>query len=98
MTAKIRVEAMSRASHVSPVFDIVHRPGQVRSMFNCEWSDMAHLLLPCEEPYRRDLKPARISSEKIFGCSQAAKWPPLGNLLQWISLGYARSAQLRGAG
>ena len=34
---------------------------------------MAHFLLSWEEPYRSDLKPARISSEKSFGCSQAAK-------------------------
>jgi hypothetical protein len=33
-------------------------------------------------PYvRSDLKPARISSEKSFGCSQAAKCPPLSSLL-----------------
>ena len=30
---------------------------------------------------RSDLKPARSSSERNFGCSQAAKWPPLGSLL-----------------
>jgi hypothetical protein len=30
---------------------------------------------------RSDLKPARSSSESNFGCSQAAKWPPLGSLL-----------------
>src|ERR1700730_7310324 len=48
--------------------------------------------------YRSDLKPARISSEKSFGCSQAAKCPPLGSLLKRMSLGYARSAQLLGAG
>jgi hypothetical protein len=35
-----------------------------------------------EEPYRSDLKPARTSSEKSFGCSQAAKCPPLGSLLK----------------
>ena len=29
---------------------------------------------------RSDLKPARSSSERN-GCSQAAKWPPLGSLL-----------------
>src|SRR5277367_3369702 len=40
-----------------------------------------HLLLSCEEPYRRDRKPARTSSEKSFGCSQAAKCPPLSSLL-----------------
>src|ERR1700730_2388222 len=32
-------------------------------------------------PARNDLKPARTSSEKSFGCSQAAKCPPLGSLL-----------------
>ena len=31
--------------------------------------------------FRSDLKPARTSSEKSFGCSQAAKCPPLGSLL-----------------
>ena len=37
---------------------------------------------PDRAPYlRSDLKPARISSEKNFGCSQAAKWPPLASLL-----------------
>ena len=30
---------------------------------------------------RSDLKPTRSSSERNFGCSQAAKWPPLGSLL-----------------
>jgi hypothetical protein len=30
---------------------------------------------------RSDLKPVRSSSERNFGCSQAAKWPPLGSLL-----------------
>ena len=30
---------------------------------------------------RSNLKPARTSSEKSFGCSQAAKWPPLSTLL-----------------
>ena len=30
---------------------------------------------------RSDLKPARISSDRNFGCSQAAKCPPLGSLL-----------------
>jgi FixJ family two-component response regulator len=30
---------------------------------------------------RTDLKPARSSSEKSCGCSQAAKWPPLSSLL-----------------
>ena len=30
---------------------------------------------------RRDRKPARTSSVKSCGCSQAAKWPPLGSLL-----------------
>ena len=33
-------------------------------------------------PDRNDLKPARSSSEKSFGCSQAAKCPPLGSLLK----------------
>jgi hypothetical protein len=41
-------------------------------MLNCEGLGMAHFLLSCEEPYRSDLKPARTSSEKSFGCSQAA--------------------------
>ena len=30
------------------------------------------------------------------GCSQAAKCPPLSSRLKWMSLGYARSTQLRG--
>src|ERR1700719_1389307 len=30
---------------------------------------------------RSDLKPARSSSVKSFGCSQAAKWPPFSTLL-----------------
>jgi hypothetical protein len=33
---------------------------------------MAHFLLAYEKPYRSDLNPARTSSEKSFGCSQAA--------------------------
>ena len=32
-------------------------------------------------PQRSDLNPARSSSEKIVGCSKAAKCPPLGSLL-----------------
>ncbi len=60
--------------------------------------ELGHLPLRCEKPYRSDRKPARTSSEKSFGCSQAAKCPPLGSLLKYMSLGYARSAQLRGAG
>ena len=31
--------------------------------------------------YRSDLNPTRSSFTKAFGCSQAAKWPPLGSLL-----------------
>ena len=31
--------------------------------------------------FRSDLKPARTSSEKSFGCSQAAKCPPFSTLL-----------------
>ena len=31
--------------------------------------------------YRNDFNPARISSIKSSGCSQAAKWPPLSSLL-----------------
>jgi len=31
--------------------------------------------------YRSDLNPARTSSEKSFGCSQAAKCPPFSTLL-----------------
>jgi hypothetical protein len=49
---------------------IVHRPGWVRSVLNCEGSGMAHLLLSCEEPCCSDLKPARTSSEKSFGVSR----------------------------
>ena len=30
---------------------------------------------------RKDRKPARNSSVNSFGCSQAAKWPPLSSLL-----------------
>src|SRR4051812_14792980 len=47
---------------------------------------------------RSDLKVARSSSERICGCSQAAKWPPSSTSLKWMSLRYACSAQLRGAG
>ena len=35
---------------------------------------------------RSDLKPVRTSSEKSCGCSQAAKWPPLGSSLKWMRL------------
>ena len=54
--------------------------------------------LSLDRPQRIDLNAARSSSDKISGCSQAAKWPPFSTLLKWISLGYALSAQLRGAG
>ena len=47
--------------------------------------------------YRRDENAARSSSEKSWGCSQAAKWPPRSTSLKWMRLGYAFSAQLRGA-
>jgi hypothetical protein len=47
---------------------------------------------------RSDLKPTRSSSVSSFGCSHAAKCPPFSSLLKWISLGKARSVQLRGAG
>src|SRR6185436_18316523 len=47
--------------------------------------------------FRRDLNAARTSSEKTFGCSHAAKCPPLSGRLKYMSFGYARSAQLRGA-
>ena len=46
---------------------------------------------------RSDRNDARISSEKIRGCSQAAKCPPLSALLKWIRLGKARRTQLSGA-
>jgi hypothetical protein len=36
---------------------------------------------------RSGLKPTRTSSEKSSGCSQAAKWLPLGSVLKWMSLG-----------
>ena len=49
---------------------------------NGRLGERSHLLLSCEEPYRSDLKPARTSSERSFGCSQAAKCPPLGSLLK----------------
>src|SRR6202453_5334641 len=41
-------------------------------------------------PLRSDLKPARTSSERSWGCSNAAKWQPLSSLLYLMSLGYAR--------
>ena len=47
--------------------------------------------------YHRGVTAARISSERICGCSQAAKWPPSSTLSKRMSLGYAFSAQLRGA-
>ena len=36
---------------------------------------------PALSTYLSDLKPARTSSEKSCGCSQAAKCPPLSSLL-----------------
>src|SRR5262245_64461649 len=41
---------------------------------------------------------ARTSDESSAGCSHAAKWPPRSWTLKKISLGYANSVQLRGAG
>jgi len=32
---------------------------------------------------RSELNPARTSSTNNFGCSHAAKWPPLGSSLKW---------------
>ena len=37
--------------------------------------------VPSHVDLRSDLKPARTSSERSFGCSQAAKCPPLSSLL-----------------
>ena len=42
--------------------------------------DVALTTRPLRRYLRRDLRPARISSERNFGCSQAAKCPPLGGL------------------
>src|SRR5580700_9955551 len=65
---------------------MVHRPGWVRSVLNCTSADSLPRCVALdwvitfsslvEKPYRSDLKPARTSSEKSFGCSQAAKCPP----------------------
>ncbi len=41
----------------------------------------ARIKRPCSNYVRSDLKPARSSSLKAFGCSHAAKCPPLGSLL-----------------
>ena len=40
-----------------------------------------YMVVPSPVNWRRDLKPARTSSEKTCGCSQAAKWPPRSSLL-----------------
>ena len=48
--------------------------------------------------YRSEWNPVRSSLTKLSGCSHAAKCPPFGSMLKWINLGYALSAQLRGAG
>ena len=50
-------------------------------MLNCEGSGIGHFFPSCEKSYLSDLKPARTSSEKSFGCSQAVKWPPFGELV-----------------
>jgi hypothetical protein len=41
----------------------------------------ARAALPPDYELRNDLKVVRISETKIVGCSQAAKWVPLGSLL-----------------
>ena len=46
---------------------------------------------------RTDANAARSSSEKSCGSSHAAKWPPLAALLKYMTVGYEKSTQLRGA-
>ena len=47
---------------------------------NCQLA-LAKFISDFDMPDRSDRKPARTSSEKSFGCSQAAKWPPFLSLL-----------------
>src|SRR6187402_194397 len=46
---------------------------------------------------RTVLNEALTSETNSSGCSHAAKWPPLGSVLKWMSFGNAFTAQLRGA-
>src|SRR5581483_662770 len=55
-------------------------PARIASV-DFELRRLIHGASPCEDPYRSDLKPARTSSANSCGCSQAAKWPPLGSWL-----------------
>src|SRR5262249_49817696 len=49
----------------------------------CSLGGGAHVYLPCGIAFQRnDLNPARTSSLKSCGCSQAAKWPPLSTSLK----------------
>jgi hypothetical protein len=63
--------------------ELAQNPVRVNSMRRetvADWLGGARrTLCACKEPYRSDRKPARSSSEKSFGCSQTAKWPPLGS-------------------
>ena len=53
-----------------------------RSNWSCKsGARCARAALPPDYELRNDLNDARISETKIAGCSQAAKWVPLGNLL-----------------
>src|ERR1700674_5611848 len=47
---------------------------------------------------RNDLKAARTSSQKICGCSHAAKWPPLSTSFEWVMLPKGGSPPLLAAG
>ena len=58
--------------------------GRLRALY--QWLKPAtpshpNVFNPFDDYVRSDLKPARTSSEKTCGCSQAAKCPPVSTLL-----------------
>jgi len=58
-------------------FSAVPQPGWLRSTIDCS----STLVGSRQIDLRSGLNAARISSTNSFGCSQAAKCVPLGNLL-----------------
>ena len=86
------LEQYLRASELEPLLIELYKPKvstscaspRRRSRRLRTWSairDEALKKRPLLRYPRSDLKPARSSSERNFGCSQAAKCPPLGSLL-----------------
>ena len=84
LASRRRVEALESLRSAAPVDSFSQcdssegpRSPQTMSAGFAEALQIAAL----QPSLRSDLKPARTSSEKSFGCSRAAKWPPFSTLL-----------------